>query len=1373
MRIRAFHLDSFGHLRDLSLQDIPAGFTVFLGRNEVGKSTLLDFFRCMLTGYPGKARDARERMRAAGGRENGGSLLLDTAQGTIRLTRRPGANGGVLALSNAAGDSLDAAVWDRLLAGVTREVYASVYGFSLSELQTFGSLTSEAVRHALYGASFGMGLRSPGAALKRLEAVMEPLFKPGGSRPALSAALRDWEDTRKAVRAEEETVARYDALAAEAAAARAALARAQDERGVLEKERRALERRLGVWRQWEEWRLIGVRLDRLEVPPATFPEDGPARLERALERRESAAREAALAAERVERVAQELAAATVDETVLAAGERLEELAERKSSCRNALMAIPGLHSSLDRLEADIARELGRLGPDWSLERVLGAERSLALREAAENAADRLRSALAAHETARTGLARCARELDEARAAVDEARCACERLPAPVQELAETDRDELRRCLERAAEARRRLPEREKALDSARLEFNRALTHLCLPPRQSTAEALEALSAAQEDARDLSTRTLTLIASANEAKRLAGQAADEERRARERLDRLRGEREALGEPNRATVDARRRKLRALREGIIRLSAEESRRTETEERLSAHLADSPGADRSIALMGMGGVLGLAGAAALVGRYVFGLTSLDLSPDLTVPLESWIGYLVFLSGVAFIGAGAPRGRPEAARHAALAGQLRARLAAADRKVQESRDEIMALSVALGLNPPDATAEEAVRAALLDSLEAELDQEREQCVAGERLDRAVADYAGEVEALHQRSRNLEAEHAQLAVEVQASRRRWHERLMDLGVQRVPLPEEASAFFARVDSARMLWSGVAALEKEVADLEAGLAGLTQAVNRLLPDSAWMAGADIQENDLDATLAAASRVLESCRQADLAAEERSRAAEALRSAEARMDRAEQAEAEAAEQVREAEQHLSAARENWGTHLHGLGLERDLSPSTAREALESMDRIASLAVERNRCQDELGRQERERDALLHPLRSLLEELGRAPAEADAEATDWLSMLDAVRRAYENARATAATRTVLLSRRVELEESSRQAAAVLADAERSVDWLLRMAEATDPEDFLRRHALRCERETLTRRAEELEDALRVAAADIARMEGIARASEAPADDAAALPDDASFDERIFQTFLHGFAETEEEERTDRLKEVCDRLAVLTDEENRLDNAARNAELQVAALAGSDRLADLRRQEAALEERIHALALEWSRHALARQLIVDAKNHFERERQPEVIRIASTLFAAITNGRWQGVSASLEDSSLRVIPPQGPAVSPEILSRGTREQLYLALRLAHIRSHAAQAAPLPVIMDDILVNFDPERADRAADAIASLCGPTNAARNAAQEEASAPGHQVLFFTCHPHTAEKLGERIPGCALFGMENGLIRALG
>ena len=76
----------------------------------------------------------------------GGSLTLfsDARGGDIRLIRRPNVAKGEPLLTDAQGRPLDPALWERLLGGVTREVYASVYGFSLSELQSFASLTSEA-----------------------------------------------------------------------------------------------------------------------------------------------------------------------------------------------------------------------------------------------------------------------------------------------------------------------------------------------------------------------------------------------------------------------------------------------------------------------------------------------------------------------------------------------------------------------------------------------------------------------------------------------------------------------------------------------------------------------------------------------------------------------------------------------------------------------------------------------------------------------------------------------------------------------------------------------------------------------------------------------------------------------------------------------------------------------------------------------------------------------------------------------------------------------------------------------------------------------------------------------------------------------------
>ena len=174
--------------------------------------------------------------------------------------------------------------------------------------------------------------------------------------------------------------------------------------------------------------------------------------------------------------------------------------------------------------------------------------------------------------------------------------------------------------------------------------------------------------------------------------------------------------------------------------------------------------------------------------------------------------------------------------------------------------------------------------------------------------------------------------------------------------------------------------------------------------------------------------------------------------------------------------------------------------------------------------------------------------------------------------------------------------------------------------------------------------------------------------------------------------------------------------------------------------------------------LDCRYIRMARIWARASLARAVLLQAKHNFEKERQPQVIRLASSLFENITGGQWHGISASLESRELRMLSASGESADPAMLSRGAQEQAYLALRLAYIQNHAAQAAPLPIIMDDVLVNFDPERARRAARTFVDLC-----------EGRHGPAHQLLYFTCHPHMAEMLRDMQAGSALFTVENGVI----
>ena len=71
-----------------------------------------------------------------------------------------------------------------------------------------------------------------------------------------------------------------------------------------------------------------------------------------------------------------------------------------------------------------------------------------------------------------------------------------------------------------------------------------------------------------------------------------------------------------------------------------------------------------------------------------------------------------------------------------------------------------------------------------------------------------------------------------------------------------------------------------------------------------------------------------------------------------------------------------------------------------------------------------------------------------------------------------------------------------------------------------------------------------------------------------------------------------------------------------------------------------------------------------------------------------------------------------------------------------------------------------PLPIIMDEVLVNFDPHRAERTARAFVDLT-----------DAGSSNGHQLLYFTCQPHMVELLRKAEPTAALFHVEQGQIRA--
>jgi uncharacterized protein YhaN len=170
----------------------------------------------------------------------------------------------------------------------------------------------------------------------------------------------------------------------------------------------------------------------------------------------------------------------------------------------------------------------------------------------------------------------------------------------------------------------------------------------------------------------------------------------------------------------------------------------------------------------------------------------------------------------------------------------------------------------------------------------------------------------------------------------------------------------------------------------------------------------------------------------------------------------------------------------------------------------------------------------------------------------------------------------------------------------------------------------------------------------------------------------------------------------------------------------------------------------IARLQMERESLKAELAAKVHDYRVIVTARGLIAATLQTYVRERQPAVLKRASKSFAQVTGGRYTSVEQDEEGKESVVVVAHDRRLAPEQLSRGTAEQLYLAIRLALVDEVATRSVPLPLIMDDCLVNFDPQRAEQMAKLLAS----------------SSREGQCLLFTCHPETAELMVTQSEGAA-------------
>lgn len=164
------------------------------------------------------------------------------------------------------------------------------------------------------------------------------------------------------------------------------------------------------------------------------------------------------------------------------------------------------------------------------------------------------------------------------------------------------------------------------------------------------------------------------------------------------------------------------------------------------------------------------------------------------------------------------------------------------------------------------------------------------------------------------------------------------------------------------------------------------------------------------------------------------------------------------------------------------------------------------------------------------------------------------------------------------------------------------------------------------------------------------------------------------------------------------------------------------------------------------AALDEQIDHVERQRDRWALLASLVREGDRRYRQEHQPDVVRRASRDIAAMTGGRYTSLDVESVDgrSRLRVVAagdvyPRPVEEGSRPLSRGTREQIHFAFRLA-LAEHLDAAEPLPMLLDEMLMTWDPRRLDEGAARLGRI----------------GKNRQVFVFTCQPELASRLARAI-----------------
>ena len=215
--------------------------------------------------------------------------------------------------------------------------------------------------------------------------------------------------------------------------------------------------------------------------------------------------------------------------------------------------------------------------------------------------------------------------------------------------------------------------------------------------------------------------------------------------------------------------------------------------------------------------------------------------------------------------------------------------------------------------------------------------------------------------------------------------------------------------------------------------------------------------------------------------------------------------------------------------------------------------------------------------------------------------------------------------------------------------------------------------------------------------------------------------------------------------------KIQDIKDRLEESDRTMTQLVQAEVTARQEFEAIDGSEKAAvvEAQRQEAIAD--MSTAGEEYVQLATASTLLKWAVDRYRDRKQGPLLERASSIFDSLTIGSFRKLRIDYYQTppALLAHRSEGAPVKVEGLSDGTRDQLFLALRIAALELQSEQGEPVPFIADDLFINFDDERSKAGLKALWNLSTKT----------------QVIFLSHQEHLLPVVKSLFPQVSVLRLE--------